>query len=73
MGIKKTIGDMHLLAVSKGFQCLSTVYINMSTPLKWQGSKGHIGEARPSGISTGYGCPECSNRKKLTISDICFW
>lgn len=35
MGVKKTIDDMHLLIKSKGFQCLSTVYINMSTLLKW--------------------------------------
>ncbi|HDR4448763.1 TPA: hypothetical protein QCQ08_001369 [Bacillus cereus] len=70
MGVKKSIDDMHLLAESKEFKCLSTVYINMSTPLKWKCSKGHIWEARPSGISTGYGCPECSNRKKLTINDM---
>ncbi|MFP3414320.1 hypothetical protein SB773_22460 [Bacillus sp. SIMBA_074] len=70
MGVKKTIGDMHLLAESKGFRCLSTVYINMSTSLKWQCVKGHIWEAKANGINNGYGCPECSSRKKLTIDDM---
>lgn len=70
MGVKKTIDDMHLLAKSKGFQCLSTVYINMSTLLKWKCSQGHVWEAKPNGISNGNRCPECSNRKKLTINDM---
>ncbi|MBK3311727.1 MULTISPECIES: zinc-ribbon domain-containing protein [Bacillales] len=70
MGVKKSIDDMHLLAKSKGFQCLSTVYINMSTLLIWKCSQGHVWEAKPNGISNGNGCPKCSNRKKLTINDM---
>lgn len=67
---RKTIDDMHKLAESKGFKCLSSIYVNVVTPLKWQCSNGHIWETKPVNIINGNGCPECSGRKRLTLLDM---
>lgn len=70
MFVKKTIEDMYDLANSRGFKCLSKVYVNVLTALEWKCSKGHIWTAKPVNIINGNGCPECSNRKRLTIEDM---
>ena len=67
---RKTIEEMQGLALLKGGVCLSTDYINVKTPLKWQCSKGHVWEANPVNIYNGNWCPICSERRKLTLEDM---
>jgi hypothetical protein len=48
-----------LHANKKGGKCLSTVYVNSQTKLKWQCAKGHIWEAKPNTIQQGHWCKIC--------------
>jgi len=67
---KLTIDEMKALAESKGGQCLSNQYVNNTTPLTWQCSKGHKWDARPVEIKNlNTWCPHCSGRRK-TIQDM---
>lgn len=59
-GVKKrTIQDMKHLAAAKKGKCLSDVYINNETKLRWECSKGHQWEAVPSSIMSGSWCRKC--------------
>ncbi|PFM22979.1 hypothetical protein COJ41_14915 [Bacillus thuringiensis] len=69
-GRKKTIEDMQILAELKGGRCLSKSYINNSTKLCWECSKGHIWEAIPSSIQRGTWCPECNGNKQYGLEDM---
>jgi len=64
-----TIEEMKKLAIEKGGKCLSDKYIDNSTKLIWQCSKGHVWEATPNGVkSAKHWCPVCKSTKK-TIED----
>lgn len=52
------------LAMNRGGECLSTVYINYNTKLTWRCSLGHIWEAIGYSIERGHWCPRCSNSNK---------
>ncbi len=59
--IKDRIDEMHKIAQSRGGKCLSESYINNSTKLKWQCSKGHVWFAVPFSIkNNGTWCKICS-------------
>lgn len=65
------IQDMYIYAAKHGGICLSTEYINNSTPVLWQCAKGHQWDARPTNVQQGSWCPHCSNRfPKYTIEEI---
>jgi len=64
-----TIEDMQKLAEEKGGKCLSEKYINTTTKLRWQCSKGHIWNAQPNNVKTGNWCPYCAGKYK-TITDM---
>ncbi|OED39817.1 hypothetical protein AB834_00070 [PVC group bacterium (ex Bugula neritina AB1)] len=67
---KKTIDDCHKGAKSRGGKCLSTVYLNNRSDLKWQCKEMHEWQAPYSSIKTlGHWCPECGGTKKKTIDD----
>ena len=69
--IKLTIEDMQKLAEKRGGACLSTVYKNNKTKLKWMCSEGHRWEARPDLVkNTGSWCPDCAGNIKKTIGDM---
>lgn len=58
-----SIEEMQKLAASKpgGGECLSEIYVNMHTALKWRcGSCGNEWEANPLHIKNGTWCPECA-------------
>jgi hypothetical protein len=56
LGIEK----MQKVAKKMGGECLSKIYINNRTKLKWKCKKGHIWEAIYDGvISRGIWCPKC--------------
>ena len=72
---KLTIGQMHEIAKTKGGKCLSKIYINNQTKLKWECSKGHQWNAMPSKVVLGQWCRICSYKeinkdKKLTIGQM---
>ena len=59
---RKTINDMHELAKSKKGKCLSKIYLNAHSKLKWQCEFGHVWETVPNGIIYGnHWCPACAN------------
>ncbi|WP_434284699.1 zinc-ribbon domain-containing protein [Clostridium botulinum] len=68
---KYTLEQMKHFAKERGGKCLSNKYINSRTKLKWECSKGHVWEATPHHIIIRkQWCPECSERRKLTIIDM---
>ncbi|MDA1531110.1 zinc-ribbon domain-containing protein [Bacillus cereus group sp. TH260-2LC] len=69
-GRQKTIEDMQKLAELKGGICLSTEYINNSTKLRWQCSKGHIWDAIPASVQKGTWCPSCNGNKQYSLVDM---
>ena len=56
-----TIEEMQTLAKSKGGECLSSVYRNSSSKLRWRCANKHEWEMRPNSIrSGGQWCPACA-------------
>ncbi len=55
---------MRKLAVARGGKCLSTVYMNTNTKLKWQCAKKHQWEASPNHVQQGHWCPDCGWKRK---------
>ena len=74
------LSNLQEIAISKGGECLSPVYLGVFGLHKFRCEKGHIWYAAPSNIihSRGVGtwCPECKNEKigdsnrKYTVSDM---
>lgn len=65
---KHTIEEMRIIAKEHNGKCLSDVYINGRTPLKWECSKGHRWMAVPSFIiNRGSWCPHC---RRLPLNEI---
>jgi hypothetical protein len=60
---KSTIAEMKRLAEEKKGECLSKIYANHVTPLKWKCEKGHRWEAPPSLIKRGHWCRICAFEK----------
>ena len=62
-----TIEDMQEIAIEKGGRCLSDIYIDSSTKLKWECSEHHVWKEALDSIQQGSWCPECSRSKRFTI------
>jgi len=58
---------MRQLARERGGKCLSAVYINGHTKLRWRCEDGHEWEAEPAAVKYGTWCPTCAGTKKLTL------
>jgi len=66
---KGTIEEMQKYAATLHGKCLSHIYINRHTKLRWQCSKGHRWNAKPNEmLNRGDWCPFCSN-KRITIKN----
>ena len=68
---KLTIEKMNEIAKDRRGICLSTLYVNRSTKLKWQCVKGHQWTATPFRVKQGTWCPRCaidSRTKKLRLT-----
>lgn len=65
MSRKITIEDIQRNAEDRGGKCLSTVYINSQTKLKFQCKEGHIWEAIPNSIRLGRWCRQCFEIKLI--------
>jgi hypothetical protein len=61
--LKKTISDMQKLAEMNGGECLSSVYQDAKTNLKWRCAKGHEWFSAPTTISSGSWCSYCRRRE----------
>ena len=69
-----TIEEMRQMAGNRGGKCLSTHYINNSTKLEWQCSKGHRWAAIPTNVKTGSWCPVCAiDIIKMNLPSIRKW
>jgi|ETNmetMinimDraft_13_1059891.scaffolds.fasta_scaffold330035_1 hypothetical protein len=70
---RKTINDMHELAKSKKGKCLSEIYLNAHSKLKWQCEFGHVWKTAPNGIIySNTWCPACADirlGKRSTLKD----
>ena len=71
-----TIEDMRLLAAARGGECLSNVYVDHRTHLRWRCARGHVWEAQPGAIRPkknhpGTWCPTCEDESlKLTLDQM---
>jgi len=57
---KWTIQELDEIAIKNGGRCLSTIYVNYKTHLKWMCEKEHIWEATPHSVTQGSWCPRCN-------------
>ncbi|RHZ69844.1 hypothetical protein Glove_277g30 [Diversispora epigaea] len=64
---KLTITDARNIALEKNGECLSKIYINNKTPLRWKCNKYHKWNASLCDIKRGTWCPKCY-RPKLNIN-----
>lgn len=56
------------IAIDRGGQCLSEIYVNCTTKLKFICSEKHVWDAKPHDVKFSKSwCPVCSNSVKLTI------
>jgi hypothetical protein len=60
---RRNLEQMQSIAAARGGKLLSTSYINATTKLLWQCSKGHTWNAIPNSIRQGTWCPECGTRQ----------
>ena len=72
--LPKTLEDMRKMAESRGGKCLSTVYKNTGSKLRWQCSKGHEWEAVPySLICAKSWCPICGAQQSCDTRKVSTW
>jgi hypothetical protein len=67
---KLTIHAMVSLAHGRGGRCISSLYVNSTSPLLWQCAAGHQWRAVPASIRKGSWCPACAGVKRRTICDM---
>ena len=66
---KLSLESMNVLAKERKSKCLSSVYINANSPLKWQCLNDHIWEAPAGRVKSGAWCLKCSGSEKLNLVD----
>lgn len=66
-----TISEMQEIAASLGGECLSEIYTNSKTKLRWRCAKGHEWEAQPVHIKHSKSwCPKCAGLARLTLDEM---
>jgi hypothetical protein len=61
---KYSLDDMYELAKTRGGKCLSEIYVNSHTKIKWQCKFEHTFFTRPSDVRNSYQwCPTCKQSK----------
>ncbi|WP_027803839.1 hypothetical protein [Paraburkholderia dilworthii] len=68
--LRLKIGDMHAVARERGGECLSTLYVNNETKLRWRCAQGHEWDAKPMHIRLGTWCPKCGRQSRMLKMDI---
>jgi len=61
--LRSNIEEMYSLAKARGGECLSDIYVNMHTKLKWKCADGHVWITKPCFIKQGHWCPHCKRKK----------
>ncbi|MFD4836906.1 hypothetical protein ACFWP0_05315 [Achromobacter sp. NPDC058515] len=60
-------------AIERGGQCLSTVYRNTSTKLRWLCHRGHEWHAGLASIRAGHWCPQCAHMARIINAGSLAW
>jgi hypothetical protein len=68
---KLTIQAMTSLARKRRGRCISTFYVNSTTPLLWQCAAGHEWNAVPASVQRGSWCPDCAGVRRATLEQMC--
>jgi len=66
----ENLKSLQKISKKKGGFCLSEKYLGTLAKLSWQCSYGHTWEATPSSIRSGYWCPKCAGKQKLSIEEM---
>ena len=69
-GKNPTIEEFQKIAKEKKGKCLSTIYINQYSKLKWECEEGHKFESSAQIIKSGAWCAACAGNKKLTLEEM---
>jgi len=67
-GLKRRlgIGEMRELGGKRGGKCLSRIYVNSQTKLRWRCKRGHEWEAAPSNVKhNATWCPKCRRNVRV--------
>src|SRR5260370_31495456 len=64
-----SIEEMRRMAAERGGACLSTDYINMTTPLEWRCARNHVWTVSPKHIRDRW-CPVCGRSRRLELSEL---
>ena len=67
---RKTIENVQQLAESRGFKCVSKMYINSKTKYDFICSKGHKFSLSYDHLNRGVGCFHCAGNRRKTIEDV---
>jgi hypothetical protein len=67
---KVTIEDMREIAKERKGNCLSKIYQDAHSKLKWECSEGHVWESKPNAVKNGRWCAKCAGKEKLTIEEM---
>lgn len=59
--------EMHEIATSRGGKCLSELYENVDSKLRWMCEKGHVWMALPSSVKKGHWCAKCAGNEILDL------
>ncbi|HZM02750.1 MAG TPA: hypothetical protein VFC44_06975 [Candidatus Saccharimonadales bacterium] len=62
--------EMQQLANKRGGQCLSKIYVNNRTKLRWRCKFGHFWEASPVAVRRGRWCHKCGGFLPHTLADM---
>ncbi len=65
--LSDTIEQMREIAAGHGGQCLSEIYVNCDTPLRWRCTSGHEWEAKPRHINQQRWCKQCVIDKRRRV------
>ncbi len=69
--LRSTIEEMQQLVADRGGKCLSEVYIDNHTKLRWECAEGHMWEATPNMIKNGdTWCPYCGGSMKGSLEEM---
>lgn len=63
-----SIVDMRETAAKFGGECLSELYVNTYTKLRWRCHAGHEWDARPNAVRTGSWCPLCARSMRGALN-----
>jgi hypothetical protein len=59
----KTLQRLKAWATAKGWRCLSTHFVDSTTPMHWRCDQGHEWFSSPQNVRLCKGCPECYRQR----------